>query len=52
MSEELHPKTFIDLDAARARLERDGHDRMWRSLEDLSGTPESRDYLDHEFPRT
>jgi len=51
MSEELHPKTFIDLDAARARLERDGHDRMWRSLEQLSGTPESRDYLDHEFPK-
>ena len=24
MSEELYPRTFIDLDAARARLERDG----------------------------
>src|ERR1700677_4828076 len=51
MTEELHPKTFIDLDAARARLQQDGPARMWRSLEELSGTPESRDYLAHEFPK-
>ena len=44
MSEELHPKTSIDLDAARAKLERDGGKRFWQSLEELSGTPEFREY--------
>jgi molybdopterin-containing oxidoreductase family iron-sulfur binding subunit len=51
MSDELNPKNFIDLDAARANLEGDGQDRMWRSLGELSGTAESQDYLAHEFPK-
>ena len=40
----------IDLDAARATLERAGGKRLWRSLGELTGTPEYRDHVEHEFP--
>jgi MoCo/4Fe-4S cofactor protein with predicted Tat translocation signal len=40
----------MDLAAARAKLEREGGKKLWRSIEQLSDTPESRKFLENEFP--
>ncbi|HXH27692.1 MAG TPA: TAT-variant-translocated molybdopterin oxidoreductase, partial [Candidatus Polarisedimenticolia bacterium] len=40
----------IDLSAIRARLSAARGRDYWRSLEEVAGTPEFRDYLAHEFP--
>jgi len=40
----------IDLEAARANLASSNSPRFWQSLEELSGTPEYRDFLENEFP--
>ena len=40
----------IDLAAASANLAQGGEKRFWQSLEELSGTPEYREFLEHEFP--
>ena len=39
----------IDLQAVRAKVQKDGA-RVWRSLDELAGTPEFQDYLHREFP--
>ena len=43
-------KERLDLAAVRARLERDGGQRYWQSLEELAETQEYKDFLHHEFP--
>ena len=48
MSQE--PNNSIDLAAARARLAKDGDKRLWQSLEELSDTPEFRNFKENEFP--
>ncbi|MFZ0980927.1 MAG: TAT-variant-translocated molybdopterin oxidoreductase [Candidatus Acidiferrales bacterium] len=50
MSQDPKPTNSIDLAAARAKLEREGGKQLWRSLEQLSDTPESRKFLENEFP--
>ncbi len=40
----------IDFDAIRARLANKSGAEYWRSLEEASGMPEFRSYLDDEFP--
>src|ERR1700721_1140708 len=40
----------IDLAAASANLAQGHGKRFWQSLEELSETPEYREFLDHEFP--
>jgi MoCo/4Fe-4S cofactor protein with predicted Tat translocation signal len=40
----------VDLAAVRAKLEREGGKRMWQSLEELSDTPQFRNFLENEFP--
>ena len=50
MSQDPKPTNSIDLAAARAKLEREGGKKLWRSLEQLSDTPESRKFLEDEFP--
>jgi len=41
---------MIDLEAARTYLAGGGKKRLWQSLEQLSNTPEYREFLEHEFP--
>ena len=41
----------LDWDALRNRLTDPEEQPMWRSLDELSGTPEFFDYLHREFPR-
>ena len=50
MSEDLNAKNSIDLAAARAKLAGAAAPRLWQSLEELSGTPQSQEFHDHEFP--
>jgi len=50
MSQDPKPTNSIDLAAARAKLEREGGKKLWQSLEQLSDTPESRKFLENEFP--
>jgi MoCo/4Fe-4S cofactor protein with predicted Tat translocation signal len=50
MSEDFNAKNSIDLAAARAKLAGAGAPRLWQSLEELSGTPQSQEFQDHEFP--
>jgi MoCo/4Fe-4S cofactor protein with predicted Tat translocation signal len=40
----------IDLAAARATLAKDGGERLWQSLEELSETKDYRNFLENEFP--
>ena len=40
----------IDLTAVRARLQRENAPQVWRSLDEVAGTPEFHDYLHREFP--
>jgi MoCo/4Fe-4S cofactor protein with predicted Tat translocation signal len=40
----------IDLQAVRARLEKKGAAQVWRSLDEVAGTPEFQEYLHREFP--
>ncbi len=42
--------TPIDLQAVRAKLQQDGAPQVWRSLDEVAGTPEFQDYLHREFP--
>jgi MoCo/4Fe-4S cofactor protein with predicted Tat translocation signal len=44
------PVESIDIAAARARLEQAGGKRFWQSLQELSDTPEYRDFTHNEFP--
>ena len=44
------PANAIDLEAARAKLAQTGGKQFWQSLQELSGTPEFRDFLENEFP--
>jgi len=50
MNQDSNPKNSIDLAAARAKLEREGGKRFWKSLEELSDTQEYRNFLKNEFP--
>src|SRR3984957_11503894 len=52
MNQDSSPKTSnsVDLAAVRAKLEREGGKRMWQSLEELSDTPQFRNFLENEFP--
>ena len=52
MSSDATPKqpNSTDLEAARAYLAAKGKGRLWQSLEQLSNTPEYREFLEHEFP--
>lgn len=43
-------KERLDLAAVRARLQKDGGQRYWQSLEELAETQEYKDFLHHEFP--
>ena len=43
-------KEKLDLHAIRKRLEDGNAPEMWRSLDELAGTQEVKDYQDHEFP--
>jgi len=40
----------IDLKAVRAKLQKNGAPDVWRSLDEVSGTAEFKDYLHREFP--
>src|ERR1700732_5061140 len=40
----------IDLATASANMAQGGEKRFWQSLEELSETPEYREFLEHEFP--
>jgi MoCo/4Fe-4S cofactor protein with predicted Tat translocation signal len=42
--------TTIDLKAVRARLAAEGRPELWRSLDEVAGTPEFQQYLHREFP--
>jgi MoCo/4Fe-4S cofactor protein with predicted Tat translocation signal len=44
------PKTPLDLGAIAAKLKQDGARRLWRSLDELAGTPEYEAFLHDEFP--
>jgi MoCo/4Fe-4S cofactor protein with predicted Tat translocation signal len=50
MSEDSNAKNSIDLVAARAKLADAGAPRLWQSLEQLSGTAQSQEFRDYEFP--
>jgi len=50
MNEDSKRTNSIDLAAARAKLEREGGKKLWQSLEQLSDTPEYRNFLENEFP--
>jgi MoCo/4Fe-4S cofactor protein with predicted Tat translocation signal len=41
----------VDVAALRASLAGDQGPEYWQSLEQLAGTPEFKDFLDHEFPQ-
>jgi molybdopterin-containing oxidoreductase family iron-sulfur binding subunit len=43
-------KERLDLDAVRERLQTAKGRQMWRSLEELAGTPEFEKYVEDEFP--
>ena len=43
-------KTRLDLEAIAAKLQHDGARRLWRSLDELAGTPEYEAFLHDEFP--
>src|SRR5215813_10979023 len=45
------PKPPLDLAAIRARLAESRGFQYWRSLEELSETPEFQELLENEFPR-
>ncbi len=47
-----HQEGIIDLVAIRHRLKTSDGRRHWRSLQELSGTPEFQELLHHEFPPT
>ncbi|HEV2493135.1 MAG TPA: TAT-variant-translocated molybdopterin oxidoreductase [Terriglobia bacterium] len=49
MSERNHNP--LDLVQIRAKLDSDAGQRFWRGLEELAGTQNCADSLDHEFPR-
>ena len=40
----------IDLKAVRAKLQQPGAPEVWRSLDEVAGTDEFKDYLHREFP--
>ena len=40
----------IDLKAIRAKLQQPGAPQVWRSLDEVAGTAEFKDYLHREFP--
>ncbi len=54
MNDDSKPKTLpndsVDLDVARANLEKMGKKRLWQSLEELSDTKLHRDFKENEFP--
>jgi MoCo/4Fe-4S cofactor protein with predicted Tat translocation signal len=50
MNQDASPKNSIDLDLARAKVAGAGGRRLWQSLEELSETPQYRDFLENEFP--
>jgi molybdopterin-containing oxidoreductase family iron-sulfur binding subunit len=50
MNQDSSPKNSIDLDLARTKLAGAGGRRLWQSLEELSETPQYRDFLENEFP--
>ncbi|MGH9686763.1 MAG: TAT-variant-translocated molybdopterin oxidoreductase [Candidatus Acidiferrales bacterium] len=56
MTDDFKPKTLpndsVDLDVARANLEKMGKKRLWQSLEELSDTKVYRDFTENEFPAT
>ncbi|MES1240193.1 MAG: TAT-variant-translocated molybdopterin oxidoreductase [Acidobacteriota bacterium] len=41
----------LDLETVRERLREKRGNELWRSLDDLAGTPEFQDFLHREFPR-
>jgi MoCo/4Fe-4S cofactor protein with predicted Tat translocation signal len=41
----------LDLEMVRERLREKRGNELWRSLDDLAGTPEFQDFLHREFPR-
>jgi MoCo/4Fe-4S cofactor protein with predicted Tat translocation signal len=43
-------KNAVDLEALRSKLEAQDGKRLWRSLDELAGTDDYRQFLDHEFP--
>ena len=43
-------KTRLNFEAIAAKLQHDGAQRMWRSLDELACTPEYEAYLHDEFP--
>ena len=44
------PAASIDIAAAQARLSEPGAKKFWQSLQELSDTPEFRDFTHNEFP--
>ena len=50
MSSNDKPNIALDLDAARAKLTRNGGERFWQSLGELAETKEYRNFLENEFP--
>ncbi|MCC6393063.1 MAG: TAT-variant-translocated molybdopterin oxidoreductase [Bryobacterales bacterium] len=42
----------LDLEAVRERLSQKSGQEYWRSLEELSDTPEFQEFLDNEFPQS
>jgi molybdopterin-containing oxidoreductase family iron-sulfur binding subunit len=50
MNQDSSPKNSIDLDLARTKLAGAGGRRLWQSLEELSETPQYREFLENEFP--
>ena len=41
----------LDLETVRRRLQDQRGPELWRSLDELAGTPEFRELLQREFPR-
>jgi MoCo/4Fe-4S cofactor protein with predicted Tat translocation signal len=50
MNEDSNAKNSINLVAARAKLAGAGAARLWQSLEGLSGTQQSQEFREYEFP--
>ena len=47
----MKDKSLIDVSSIRARLEKDGSSRFWRSMDQLAETEEYKEFSQHEFPR-
>ncbi len=50
MSETNHSSQPVDLAEIRAKLQSSSGRQYWKSLEEVAGTPEFQDILQHEFP--